>query len=245
MKVSILQPGYLPWLGFFDLMSKSDIFVILDDVQFTKNDWRNRNRIKTDNGIQWLTIPVIHEFGQIIKDTAIDNNSLWQKKHLRALKTWYGKSRFFKNYIEEMEKIYSKNFKYLIDVDMDFILKAKEFLSLETNIVLSSEIPSAGKRDEKVLSICKHLNATHYLTGDAAKAYLREPIFNAERISVEWHNYHPPYYNQLWLKKQGFISHLSIIDLLFNCGTDSHAVITGKKVIPQPENIRVRQADEA
>lgn len=244
-KIVILQPGYLPWLGFFDLMYKADTFVILDDVQYTVRDWRSRNRIKTPEGVMWLTVPVQGKGlrGKLIKDVEVDNTQQWQKKHLRSMESFYGKAEHFKEVIELINDIYRKNYTFLIDVDMDFILRAKEFLSLESKIVLSSEIPSTGKRDEKLLSICKHLNATHYLTGNAAKAYLRESIFKVKGITVEWHDYHLPYYNQLWLKKAGFISHLSIIDLLFNHGADSLSVLTSKKNICKPEGLNIRHAD--
>lgn len=246
MRVIILQPGYLPWLGFFDLMSKSDIFVILDDVQYTVRDWRSRNRIKTPEGVMWLTVPVEAKGvrDKLIKDVRIDSSQQWQRKHIKSLVGFYGKAKHFKEVLGLINDLYRKNYTFLIDADMDFILRAKEFLSLESKILLSSEIPSTGKRDEKLLSICKHLNATHYLTGSTAKVYLREPLFKVEGIAVEWHDYHPLYYNQLWLKKTGFISHLSIIDLLFNHGADSLSILTGKKNIYKPEELNIIHADD-
>lgn len=242
----ILQPGYLPWLGFFDLMHKSDIFVILDDVQYTTRDWRNRNRIKTPNGIMWLTVPVKAKDvrGKLIKDVKVDNEQQWQKKHLKCLESFYKKATYFKEIIELVNYVYKKNYTFLIDVDMDLILKVKQYLLIKTKIIYASEITLASKKDEKLLSICKYLNSTQYLSGNAAKDYLRESMFTSEGITVEWHNYQYPYYTQLWLKEQGFISHLSIIDLLFNHGPDSLAILTGQKVIQMPEGIKIRDADE-
>lgn len=246
-RIVILQPGYLPWLGFFDLMHKADIFVILDDVQYTVRDWRSRNRVKTPEGVMWLTVPVVAKGARekLIKDVRIDNSQQWQRKHLKSLESFYGKAKYFEEVIELTNDLYRKNHTFLIDVDMDFILRTKEFLYIESKILLSSGIPSTGRRDEKLLSICKHLNATHYLTGNAAKSYLSDSIFKAEgMISVEWHDYHPTYYNQLWLKKQGFISHLSIIDILFNHGADSLSILTGRKNIIKPEWLSIRHADD-
>lgn len=246
MRAVILQPGYLPWLGFFDLMYKADTFVILDDVQFTVRDWRNRNRIKTPNGTLWLTIPVQakHAREKLVTEVEIDNTQNWQKKHLKSLESFYKKTKYFNEIIELTYDLFDKSYRFLVDLDMVFIYEINQYLSLGTRILFSSEIGSTEEKDEKLLSICRHLNASHYLSGDVAKNYLREPIFLAEGISVEWHNYSHPYYNQQWIKEQGFISYLSVLDLLFNHGTESLAIITGKKIIPRPENITVRNANE-
>lgn len=246
-RVVILQPGYLPWLGFFDLIYEAHTFVIFDDVQYTIRDWRSRNRIKTPHGIVWLTVPVKAKGvrDKLIKDVEIDNTQPWQKKHIKTLENFYKKAQYFRDIIELIHDIYKKKYTFLIDIDMDIIIRLQEYLSINSKIVFSSEIPSAGKKDEMLLSICKYLNATHYLSGNAAREYLRESIFRTEGITVEWHNYTHPYYNQLWLKELGFVSNLSVIDLLFNHGSDSLAILTRRKVIPNPEGIKVKHANEA
>ncbi len=245
-RVVILQPGYLPWLGFFDLVYKADTFVILDDVQYTVRDWRNRNRIKTPNGIIWLTVPVrsqnVRE--KLIKDVEIDNSQDWQRKHLKTFETFYKKARCYHEIIEMLLPVYEKKYKFLIEVDLDIIQRIKSYLSIQSELLFSSEIPSEGKKDEKLLSICKHLNATHYLSGNAAKNYLREEIFEKEGIKVEWHNYKHPYYEQLWMKEIGFVSYLSVVDLLFNHGPESLAILTNRKTIYKPEDIIMKNADE-
>ena len=245
-KVVILQPGYLPWLGFFDQMFKADVFVVLDDVQYTPRDWRSRNRIKTADGILWLTVPVRAKGvrDKLIKDVEIDNEQNWQRTHLKSLKTFYRKSKYFDEIISTVIDIYEKRYRFLTDVDMDFILKVRDYMSIPTNLIFSSSLNSTGERDKKLLSICKSLDTTHYLSGNAAQNYLREDIFADDGVVVEWQNYQNPYYSQLWLKHHGFISHLSVIDLLFNHGKDSLDIILGKKLIPQPEDIKVRQANE-
>lgn len=245
-RVVILQPGYLPWLGFFDLMHKTDIFVVLDDVQYTVRDWRSRNRIKTPHSVIWLTVPVRAKRARekLIKDVEVFKTQQWQKKHLKSLESFYRRAKYFEEIVQLINDVYKKNYTFLIDVDMDFILKARKYLSINAEIIFSSEILSTGGKDEKLLSICKSLNSTHYLSGNAAKAYLTESVFKDEGITVEWHDYRHPYYNQLWQQEQGFISHLSIIDLLFNHGPDSIDILTDKKIIPRPEGSQVRQADE-
>ena len=245
-RVVILQPGYLPWLGFFDQMFRADVFVVFDDVQYTPRDWRSRNRIKTPDGVLWLTVPVRAKGARdkLIKDVEIDNEQNWQRLHLKSLKTFYRKSKYFDEIISTVIDIYEKKYRFLIDVDLDFILKAREYMSISTKTVLSSSLNSTGQRDEKLLSICRILDATHYLSGAIAQNYLREDIFADQGVVVEWQNYLHPYYNQLWLKRHGFISHLSVLDLLFNHGKDSLDIILGKKLIQPPEGIKVRQANE-
>lgn len=245
-RVVILQPGYLPWLGFFDLMHKSHAFVILDDVQYTVRDWRSRNRIKTPDGVCWLTVPVKIKgsHNKLVKDIQIDNSQEWRKKHLRTLESYYKHARYFDEVSEMMNRILGRNHQFLIDLDMMLIHGICDYLALETEIMFSSEISSSYSKDEKLLSICKHLEATHYLSGNAAEHYLRESIFGAEKITVEWHNYQHPYYDQLWLKEQGFISHLSAADLLFNHGRASLDILTGKQLIFPGEGVLVTRADE-
>jgi hypothetical protein len=154
------------------------------------------------------------------------------------------KSLYFDVIRELINNIYRRDYTFLIDVDMAFICTIQKYLSLNTQIIFSSNLPSRGKKDEKLLSICETLNATHYLSGNAARAYLRVSIFSDKGITVEWHYYKHPYYDQLWLKRAGFISHLSIIDLLFNHGPDSLSILTGKKVVQRPRGINIKHADD-
>jgi hypothetical protein len=245
-RIVILQPGYLPWLGFFDLMFKADVFVILDDVQYTKRDWRSRNRIKTTDGVIWLTVPVRAKGSRDkrIKDIEIDNAQDWARKHIRSIATFYKSARFYGEVMPVIERIYKKEFKYLIDLDLALTFEICQFLSLEREIVFSSKLGTESSKDDKLLSICMRLGGTHYLSGNAAKGYLRERIFEEDRISVEWHNYVHPYYRQLWVEKVGFVSHLSAIDLLLNHGRESLEILTGKKVIKPEGRINVIHADD-
>ncbi len=244
-RVVILQPGYLPWIGFFDMMAKADVFVIFDDVQYTVRDWRSRNRIKKPDGVLWLTVPIQSKGSRekLIKDVEVDSAQKWQRNHSKNLQSFYSKTPFFEQTMEMIGDLYEKSFQFLLDVDMDFISKVSHFLGIKAEVCFSSSLPSDGVKDEKLLSICKHLQATHYLSGNAARDYLREPLFNAEGISVEWHNYQHPVYHQRWLKEQGFISHLSIVDLLFNHGHDALDILSANKKVALPEGTQVRTAD--
>jgi hypothetical protein len=244
-RVVILQPGYLPWLGFFDLMHKADTFVVLDDVQYTTRDWRSRNRIKTPNGAMWLTVPVESKGARrkLIKDVKIDKTQKWQRMHMQNIQNFYKKAWHYDSVMEMARPLYSKDYIFLIDLLMDCIDAFRHYLELDKQVMFSSDIPSVTKKDEKLLAICKYLEATHYLTGNAAEGYLRESIFNEENIEVEWHNYKHPFYNQLWIQNNGFISHLSIVDLLLNHGPDSLAILTLEKSISKPADIVIRHAN--
>jgi len=246
MKVGILQPGYIPWLGFFDLINRSDKFIILDDVQYTVRDWRSRNRIKTPQGVMWLTVPIqaSNARSRIISDIVIDNTQGWQLNHIKNLTTFYKKAPFYPEIIDMINDIYCRQYRYLIDIDMAFIYAICNYMLVGTPIVLSSELGSTGSKDEKLLSLCHKVAATAYISGNAAKSYLRESIFTGKGIEVIWHDYQHPFYNQLWVKEHGFISYLSAIDLLFNQGRDSLDIISGKLIIDNREKVSVISAND-
>lgn len=245
-KIAILQPGYIPWLGFFDLIHRSDVFVILDDVQYTVRDWRSRNRVKTANGIKWLTVPVKAKRarGKLINEVEIDNNQDWRRVHIDTLKSFYKKAACFDEILFLYEHAVNYPATRLIDVDMNIIRDILNYMCLRKNLILSSDISVKGTKDLKLLGICKEMMASHYISGNAAKDYLREAIFIKENITVEWHNYEHPYYNQLWTKELGFISHLSVLDLLFNHGPKSRDILNGKEVIVKPNEITCRNAND-
>jgi len=226
--VVILQPGYLPWLGFFDQMYKSDIFVIYDDVQFDKNGWRNRNKIRTSQGWQWLTVPVFLKGQNFpkIKDVLINNNENWRKKHLESIRQNYSKAPFFDGVFEICEKIYSKEWKYLLDLDVAFIYNLAEKLNMKREIKFSSELDVKGDQTERLVNICLKFRASEYLTGDAARNYIDESLFQKNNIKLEFHNYKHPIYSQRFGE---FIPYLSVIDLMFNHGEESLSILTNKR----------------
>ncbi len=243
--IAIIQPGYLPWLGFFEQVSRCDVFVYLDDVQYTKNDWRNRNRIKTKDGTQWLSVPVSYSFGQKIKDVHINNSQPWYRNHLQALKMWYSRSAYYKGYIEELDYILRRDRKYLIDLNVELSSWVMKLLGLNPQIRFSSEILiDSNDKQMRLVQICKVLNCNYFYEGKLGQQYIDVNLFRDEGITVKYQEYSHPYYQQQWLKEQNYISHLSIIDLLFNCGPDSLDILTGLKTIPLPPKVLIRHADE-
>jgi len=227
MRIGILQPGYLPWLGFFEQMHKSDVFVIYDDVQYDKDGWRNRNRIKTPKGAQWLTVPVHVKFEDklFIKDIKIDNSVNWMKRHLFSIKQNYAKSLWYEKYINIFEEAYSKKWNYLIDVDMFFINKIKDCLGIkDKKLTMSSSLNIKGDRLDRIMAICKTFKIDTFYEGSAGKNYIDEDYFNKNGIKVEYQDYKHPKYNQLYGE---FVSYLSTIDLLFNHGDESLSILTG------------------
>lgn len=227
--IGILQPSYLPWLGFFEQIYRSDIFVIYDDVQYDKDGWRNRNRIKTANGIQWLTVPVHVKFEEkpLIYEVKIDNTMNWRKKHLRSIKQNYSKAPFYSKYINIFEEAYSKEWEYLVEINMFFILKLVDCFGMnDKKIVRSSSLKIKGDRIQKLINICKIFNANIFYEGSAGRNYIDEKEFAMHGIRVEYQDYKHPVYRQLY---GDFISHLSVIDLLFNHGEESILILTNKK----------------
>ncbi|MEK7866791.1 MAG: WbqC family protein [Planctomycetota bacterium] len=232
MRVVVLQPGYLPWLGFFDQLDRSDMFVLYDDVQFDKHGWRNRNRIKTRDGPMWLTVPVRTKgLGKPRNDEVeIDPTQHWAGKHLQAIRTWYGKAPHFARVFAAIEEVLSRPWARLLDLDRALMDAALRLLGLERRVFLASELGIGGGQTARLVAICRHLGADRYLTGDAAKSYLDEGKFTEAGISVEWHGYKHPRYRQLHGE---FVPYLSIVDLLMNHGAEALGILTGRLVVEQ------------
>jgi hypothetical protein len=227
MVIGILQPGYLPWLGFFEQMHRSDIFVLYDDVQYDKEGWRNRNRIKTPNGIQWLTVPVLLKSSEkpLILDVSINNKTNWRKKHLASIRQNYSKAPFFKEFIGVFEETYERDWECLLDIDMHFIRVLAECLGLgHKKIVRSSKLDIQGGRIERLIKICEIFGADVFYEGASGKNYIDEGDFLARGIKIEFQNFNHPEYRQLY---GDFTPNLSVIDLLFNHGAESLGIITG------------------
>lgn len=221
-KVAILQSNYIPWKGYFDLISAVDEFVIFDEMQFTKRDWRNRNQIKTPNGMKWLTVPVKTKgsFNQKIIDTQIDGDE-WVENHIKSLEHNYSGAKFFNEILTIIKPIYlEKKFNYISDLNLEFIKAICNYLEIDTKILNSSDLGvlNDGKTD-RLVDICKKLKGKIYVSGIAAKNYIEFDKFNKEKIKVEWFDYDGfVEYPQLW----GEFSHnVTILDLLFNCGKKS------------------------
>lgn len=226
MKIVILQPGYIPWCGFFDQMNWADIFVFYDDVQYTKNDWRNRNRVKGPNGPVWMTIPVNAHHSDLIKDVRMPDNNSWSVKHIKTIQNFYQKSPFFHQYFPDIAGLIAGSCSRLIDFNVAFVQYLNQCLGIKTEIQFSSQLAVKGERTQKLVDICEKLGATDYLSGSAAKDYLNLEMFAQKHITVHFQNYQHPVYPQLY---GTFIPYLSVIDLLFNCGPESLDYLTGRK----------------
>lgn len=215
-KVAILQSNYIPWKGYFDIIARADAFVIYDEVQYTKNDWRNRNLIKTANGLQWLTIPVRQKtISQKIHETEIVNNS-WSRKHFNALQANYGKSPYFNTYKDEIKQIYDESDVYLSEINRKFIVLINKFLDITTDIIDSRTLGLEGNRQEKLIDACQKLSAKTYISGPAAKDYIEDSLFEKNNLDILWMDYSGyKIYHQL----HGDFEHsVSVLDLLFNEG---------------------------
>jgi len=232
MIVAIHQPQFLPYPGFFDKMKKADVFVLLDTVQFTKNEWHNRNRIKTVNGWQWLTVPVVHHFGQLIKDVVICKNSNWRKKHLQSLITNYCKAPYFKKYWKVVEEMYNINWERLSFFNTYWIHKLKQLLQIDTKIYLASELGTfVEDPNDRLIQIVNCFDGDTYLSGIGGKNYLKLYKFEAAKINVVFQKFNPPTYSQQF---EGFLPNLSIIDMLFNCGDLSHNFFKKEQAFKTP-----------
>lgn len=220
-KAIITQSNYIPWKGYFDAIKDVDVFVVYDDMQYTKRDWRNRNLIKTPQGLNWLTIPVEvkGKYSQKIKDTKVAEKN-WNLSHWDAIKQNYKNAGCYKEMGEWLESLYKNcNYEYLSEINMYFINGINDFLGIETEIRFSSEFELAEDRTERLVKICKDLKVTDYYSGPAAKAYMEVEKFEMNSINVHYWDYSGyPQYRQL---HDGFEHGVSIIDLVLNEGIKS------------------------
>jgi len=218
-KIAIVQSNYIPWKGYFDLIAAADEFILYDVVQYTKNDWRNRNKIKTPGGLLWLTIPVHHSgcFGQRICDTEISDTK-WSTKHWKSIKTNYAKAAFFAESGAFLEDLYIKaaTMNHLSQINTLFIVNICLLLGIQTKISSAMDYVLSGDKNEALISLLKQCEGNEYLSGPAAKGYLDEKLFMDNGISVQWMDYRDyPEYQQM---HPPFEHGVSIIDMLLNLG---------------------------
>ena len=230
MIVSIHQPNYLPWLGFFHKMAQCDKFIILDNVQFARRMFFHRTKIKTSQkNALWLTIPVHDKYGETkINEVFIDNSQNWKDKHLKSIKMNYHKAKFFSEYINFFEEIFNNNWEMLSDLTITIIRLLASFLEIKTELILASDLQVTGKSTELLINLCKKVKANSYISGPSGKRYLKEDEFKKNNIELIYHKFIHPEYNQLY---EPFIPYLSVIDLLFNCGPESRNILLGKSKI--------------
>jgi hypothetical protein len=215
-KVAILQSNYVPWKGYFDLIAAVDEFILYDDVQFTKNDWRNRNRIKTPQGIQWMSIPVGDKIGRKICEVSLINSD-WQVKHWKTLEANYRRSPFFEEISLWLKPLYLiEAYTNLSHLNRRFIEEICSYLGINTNISNSSDYEMIDGKTERLANLCEQVGGTEYISGPSAIEYIDANCFFERGINLTWFHYNGySEYPQLW----GEFSHaVTILDLLFNAG---------------------------
>lgn len=217
-KVLITQSNYIPWKGYFDSINTVDEFVVYDDMQYTKRDWRNRNQIKTPQGLFWLTVPVDvkGKFFQKINETQVSEKN-WGQKHWKTIVANYSNAPYFKEFKDVFETLYRDDtLTNITDINLSFIKAINDVLDIKTKITDSREFDIIDGKTERLVDICKKCNATDYYSGPAAKNYLEEQLFIDSNITLHYFDYsNYPVYNQLF----GEYSHyVSILDLIFNTG---------------------------
>jgi hypothetical protein len=221
-KIAILQSNYIPWKGYFDLISSVDELILFDKMQFTKRNWRNRNLILTPLGLQWLTIPVVTKgrYLQAINETEISDEN-WGEDHWKALVMNYSKSPFFKEITTWLEPLYlNYSFNYLSDINRLFIEAICKYLEINTRISTLSNYSLVEGKNERLIDLCKQAGANEYISGPAAQDYIDQGLFSENGVKLTWFDYGGyPEYRQL---SDFFIHGVSILDLLFCCGRDSH-----------------------
>jgi len=223
--VAVMQPTYMPWIGYFDLIDQADIFVLYDDVDFSKQSWQQRNRIKTAAGIQWLTVPVLWKgkSGQKIQDVQINPRSNDLSKHIKTIEQAYSKAPFHKAYLGDLSKLLSHRHSFLAELNIALIRWFCEKLGIRTPLVRSSELHLEGARVERLIHLCRAVQATRYLSTPGSKVYIDENnLFEPNRIELVYHRFTHPVYRQLHGE---FIPYLSVLDLLLNEGEQSLAII--------------------
>ena len=223
------QPVYLPWLGLFHKIALAETFVYFDQVQYLPKDWMNRNKIRTKSGSIWLTVPVLRKGYRDLKTSEIEiNNSIdWQKKHLRSISLNYKKSPYFENYIPFFEDVYSRKWKFLGELNEYMLKWFLDELGIKVNFLNTNDFKFQGEKSSLILNMCKELNASTYIFGMLGKDYADVQEFEKNDIGLIFQNYNHPKYSQLYRE---FISHMSIIDLLFNHGPKSLEIILSNNI---------------
>lgn len=220
-RIAILQSNYIPWKGYFDIINSVDEFIFFDDVQYTRRDWRNRNLIKIQNGLHWLTIPVSvkSKFTIAINEVTVADQ-LWRKKHWETIVNSYRKAPHFPAYKDLFESLFLEGKEtYLSQINEAFILAINDILGVKTKLSRSSDYQAYGTKNERLVSLCLAAGADQYLSGPSARNYLNEEMFNTNNISVSWMNYdNYPSYDQLY---PPFEHKVSILDLIFCAGKES------------------------
>lgn len=226
MRVGIVQPNYLPWRGYLDLVRQVDLFLLFDDVQYTRRDWRNRNRIKTAQGWNWLTVPVRHPGrDQRILEVEIAYEVDWQREHMAQIDAWYRKAPFYDLYRDELAELLDAGPRTLLELNRSITLWLMRILDIHTPVRLASELDAQGRKTDRLLDLLRKVGATAYLSGPAAKDYIEVDKFRDAGIGLEYKTYDYADYPQQW---GPFQPGLSVIDLIMNVGNGAKEFVVSR-----------------
>lgn len=230
MIVSINQPAYLPWLGYFERIAMSDLHIVLDHVQFEKGSFTNRNKVRTGDDAAWLTVPLATKgrFGDLAIHTSEIASDAWRKSHWATIRQNYARAPFFGRYAPAYERLYAQPWPRLAPMLRAFLEQQLRDFGITTPIRFSSDMTVSGRKSDLVLELCRATHAETYLSGPLGRDYLEVDQFSAMGISVRYHDFLHPEYAQT---RPGFVSHLAALDLLFNHGPGSREILLGQSAI--------------
>lgn len=218
MRVAIHQPQFLPWLGYLDKIDQADLFVVLDTVQYKKNEWQNRNRIRTAQGWQWVTVPVLHKFGQRLNEVRVNQHTDWRAKHLRAFDMHYGRAACRDQFFKGLWNLYQQPWEQLAALNLAVLRWLLDAFGITTPLRLASEMPLRNDPTDRLIDICRTVDATQYLAGAGAQRYMDRNRFEASGVRLEMQDFRHPIYTQCY---EPFVPGMAAIDMLFTCGDDA------------------------
>jgi len=218
MRVTIHQPQFLPWLGYLDKIDQADAFIMLDTVQFKKNEWQNRNRIRTAKGWQWLTVPVLQHFGQRIDEVLINPTAAWKAQHLRALDMHYARAPYRNRYLAQLRELYAAPWNKLSDLNEATVQWLLEAYGITTPVHRAADYAARDEPTDRLIDLCRAVGATQYLAGPGAEHYMDTPRFESSGVRLNLQVFHHPIYRQVY---EPFEPNLSALDLLLMQGPEA------------------------
>jgi len=222
MRVTIHQPQFLPWLGYLDKIDQADLFIMLDTVQFKKNEWQNRNRIRTATGWQWLTVPVLQHFGQRIDEVLINPTVAWKAQHLRALDMHYARAPYRHRYLVQLRELYSAPWNKLSDLNKATVQWLLDAYGITTPIHSAADYAARDEPTDRLIDLCRAVGAAQYLAGAGAEHYMDKPRFESSGVWLEIQTFQHPIYRQAY---EPFEPNLSALDLLLMRGDEALATL--------------------
>jgi hypothetical protein len=226
VRIGAIQSSFIPWRGYFDFIASVDYFVFYDDIQFSKGGWRNRNKVKTSKGVEWLSVPVLHkELFQLVIDTKIDNSTPWRKKHWGTWSANYRAAPHFDVVMQILSDLDHTEDMTISQLNIKLTRRICKYLNISTPMMLSSELALVGNKTDRLIDLLKKMNANTYLSGPSADNYLDREAFRRNGIQLEYKSYDYAPYPQLW---GDFVGEVTVLDLIANCGPASSNHIFSK-----------------